>query len=150
MLLTVDFMFVQWAWASWSVCSKVSWFWGLDVWSVRASQRGERTSRTSVSLCLMTSPAAPMTSVRVRIFTTISCKNSSYGVFFVGVGFIFPLFISKGQKLKLKDSLVSESQKKLLRFFSSSFLHPTKQLINIKTSKANMCYHLVFFSLTRP
>lgn len=63
----------------------------------------------------------------------------------MGVGFIFPLFISNGEKVKLKDSLVSENQKKLLRFFSSSFLQPTKQLINIKTSKANMCYHLVFF-----
>lgn len=46
----------------------------------------------------------------------------------MGVGFIFPIFISNGQKVKLKDSLVSENQKKLLRFFSSSFLHPTKQL----------------------
>lgn len=101
MLLTVDFMFVQRAWASWSVCSKVGWFWGLDVWSVRASQRGERTSRTSVSLCLMTSPAAPMTSLRVRIFTTISCKIVVMEVFvfllffFCGCGFYFPPFYLK-------------------------------------------------------
>lgn len=97
MLLTVDFMFVQRAWASWSVCSKVGWFWGLDVWSVRASQRGERTSRTSVSLCLMTSPAAPMTSLRVRIFTTISCKIVVMEgfCFFCGCGFYFPPFYLK-------------------------------------------------------